>query len=173
MAYKRKKNGNKEKTTTTTMTQNNRAVSFEPLAQPENLTLQGVQIVYEPSVFGGDGTETRKNIVFTVPPSFAAHLQSLESGIDSNRLCSCLKGDALRCKLDLHKIDIYDADRNRVPPPEVWRGLTVNAMIKVKGKWSTRLQTGFCIEVQAIQLLDVAAPDCPFPTAYANAIAVT
>ncbi len=149
-----------------------RAVSFESMAPSETMVLEGVQILYEPSVFGGDGTETRKNMVFVVPPSMVAHMQGLEASIDANKLCSCLKGDALKCKVNTDIVNIYDIDRNRTSPPEVWRGRTVNAMVAIKGKWSTRSQMGYLIEVQAIQLIDFESPECPFRAKLSDAIAV-
>ncbi len=148
-----------------------RAVAFDASAPPETMTLEKVQVLYEPSVFGGDGTETRKNMVFVVPPSMVAHMQGLEASIDANRLCSCLKGDALKCKVNVDIVDVFDVDRIRASPPEVWRGRTVNAMVALKGKWSTRSQTGYLIEVM-IQLLDTDLPECPFPAKLSDAIAV-
>ena len=144
------------------MTRTTRAVNFEPLNPPETVTLEGVQILYEPSVFGGDGTEVRKNIVFAVPPSMVAHMEHLEASIDANRRCSSLKGDALRCKINMDSVNVYDADRAQTRHPEVWRGRAVNALVALKGKWSTHTQTGYTIEVQALQLLDDMPPECPF-----------
>ncbi len=42
-----------------------RAVTFEKMPA-QCIMLYGASIVYEPSVFGGDGTEARKNIVLSI-----------------------------------------------------------------------------------------------------------
>ena len=140
-----------------------RSVTFEPMTPPETMALSGVRILYEPSVFGGGGSETRKNIVFVVPPSVVAHVRELEGPIDVARLCSCIKGDALKCKVSMDRVRIYDSSNATAQPPDFWRDLAVNALVTVKGTWSTRAQTGLSIEVHDIQLLDDKPPECPFP----------
>ena len=140
-----------------------RPVNFEALPEPENFTLECARIVYEPSVYGGDGTERRKNIVFAISPSAVARVEKMETLIETDRLCPCLKGDALKCKLNLDKTDVYDIDRKKIDFPEELRGRAVNALVSVKGKWHTKTQTGYTIDVVAIQLLDEPLRECPFP----------
>ena len=140
-----------------------RSVTFEPMVPPEPMTLSGVRILYEPSVFGGDGSETRKNMVFVVPPSIVARVQGLEAPIDPARLCSCIKGDALKCKVNMDRVRIFDSGNAPSPQPGIWRDLIVNALVTVRGTWSTRTQSGLSIEVHDIQLLDDKPPECPFP----------
>ena len=140
-----------------------RSVTFEPMVPPEPMTLSGVRILYEPSVFGGDGSETRKNIVFVVPPSIIARVQGFEAPIDLARLCSCIKGDALKCKVNMDRVRTFDSGNAPSPQPEIWRDFAVNALVTVRGTWSTRTQSGLSIEVQDIQLLNDKPPECPFP----------
>ena len=144
-----------------------RVVKFEPLDTPTSLELTGVRIIYEPSVFGGTGDEVRKNIVFEIPPDVITAVQQHEASIASSctdaPLCSCLKGDALKCKISMDSVQIFDSTCTPTQPPGVWRDLPVNAIVDVKGKWSTRTQTGLSVVVRAIQLLDSRPRECPFP----------
>ncbi len=135
------------------------AVTFEKLAE-QRILLSEATIVYEPSVYGGDGSEQRKNIVLTLPPGAAQPIQELEAGIDPTRLGSSMKDGTVRSKIMMPTVRVYDSDKNLVGHPAKWKGCVVNAVIVVKGKWATRTQTGLCMEVTDLQVLDAQA--CPF-----------
>ena len=143
-----------------------RSVTFEPMTPPETMALSGVRILYEPSVFGGDGSETRKDIVFVVPPSVVAHVRELEGPIDVARLCSCIKGDALKCKISMDRVRVFDQGNVPIDPPVFWRDLTVNVVVLLKGRWSTKTQTGLSLEVVDVQLTPHAPPKSPFPSLF-------
>ena len=138
------------------------AVTFEPMTPPRSMTLSDVRIIWEPSVYGGDGSETRKNIVFEVSSAILETISELERSIDSARLCSCIKGDALKCKINMDSVLTFDACANTSPQPASWRDRIVNATIVIKGIWNTRTQTGLSIEAGAIQLLGAKQAICPF-----------
>ena len=143
-----------------------RTVTFEAMNPPTSLILSNVTVVYEPSVFGGDGTEVRRNIVFEVPPDVAQAVRTFESPLDPRRLCSCIKDDnRLKCKIQMDKVSVYDVDRGSVPLPDEWRGLNVNAIVTVKGMWSTKQHVGLSIEAHSVQVLGAGyqtPPECPF-----------
>jgi hypothetical protein len=145
--------------------QKNGSVSFTACSfggKPIVLKAENARIVFEPSVYGGDGSELRKNICFTnVPDDIMANVQAMEGSLESP--CSCAKEDLLKAKVSFDKVRIFDASRNRTGPPETWRGWEVNAMIRVRGKWETRTQCGLCLELTDIQLLREAnEATCPF-----------
>ncbi len=131
--------------------------------KPIILRLENVRIAFEPSVYGGDGTEVRKNICFTqVQDDILATVKAMEESLESTA-CSCVKEDLLKTKVSLDKIRIFDASRNRTEQPKTWRGWKVNAMILIRGKWETRTQCGLCLELIDIQLLQEASEaTCPF-----------
>ena len=86
----------------------------------------------------------------------------------SARLCSCIKGDALKCKINVDRVQMFDACANASPQPASWRDRIVNATAVIKGTWNTRTQTGLSIEVCAIQLLESKPPICPFQATLGN-----
>ncbi len=86
----------------------------------------------------------------------------MERALEGN-VSPCIRDDLIRCKISMDKVRIYDTARERIEAPKAWRGWHVNAMIKVRGKWQTRTQTGLCLETTDIQLLEEARePACPF-----------
>ena len=122
--------------------------------KPLLLRLENVRIAFEPSVYGGDGTELRKNLCATV--------KAMEESLESPA-CSCVKEDLLKTKVSLDKVKIFDASHNRTEPPKNWRGWEVNAMARIRGKWETRTQCGLCLELTDVQLLQEASEAaCPF-----------
>ena len=148
--------------------QKNGSVTFCPCAsggKPILLRLEDVRIAFEPSCYGGDGTELRKNICFAnAPEDIKQIVGDMEQSLAFNPpCCSVLKDDLLKAKVSVDKVRIFDADRNRVEPPKTWRGWQVNAVIKVRGKWETRTQCGLCLELTDVQLLHEASEAvCPF-----------
>jgi hypothetical protein len=136
-------------------------VTFTSLVKPAQLRLDSSQIVFEPSVYGGDGTENRVNISCKVPDALQQEIAEMEKEIDAG--CSCLKEDILKCKMTLDRVKFYDATKARIGKPNKLRGYAMNAIATVKGKWETRTSSGLSIEVSDIQLLDKIEQDtCPF-----------
>ena len=142
------------------------AVQFESMSPAVALPLRGVRVVYEPSVYGGDGTETRKNIVLEVPVEALETIRGYEASIDASRLCSCIRDDALRCKINMDKVRIFDRSNYLVAPPDIWRDLAVNVVILLKGRWSTKTQTGLSLEVMDVQLTPDTPPKSPFASLF-------
>ena len=136
-------------------------VTFTSLKKPTQLRLDSAEIVYEPGVYGGDGSENRVNISFKVSDFLQQSLTEMEKEI--NATSSCLKEDIMKCKMTLDKVRFYDIGKSRMTKPEKLRGFVVNAMATVKGKWETRTSSGISLEVTDIQLLDrVEQEECPF-----------
>ena len=137
------------------------SVTFTSLTKPVQLRLDSSQIVYEPGVYKGDGSENRVNISFKVPDSTQQTVTEMEKEV--NATCSCLKEDIMKCKLSLDRVRFYDIGKSRMTKPEKLRGFVVNAVATVRGKWETRTSSGLSIEVTDIQLLDrVEQEECPF-----------
>ena len=137
------------------------SVTFTSLVKPTQLRLESAQIVYEPGVYGGDGTENRVNISCKVSDFLQQSVLDMEKEIDAK--CSCLKEDVLKCKLTLDQVKFYDIAKNRMDKPQKLRGFVVNALARVKGKWETRTSSGLSIEITDIQLLDkIEQEECPF-----------
>ena len=110
--------------------------------KPILLKLVNARVAFEPSVYGGDGTEMRKSICFThVQDDAMASVKAMEETLEEGP-CSCVKEDLLKTKVSIDKVRIFDASRNRTEPPKTWRGWEVNALIRIRGKWETRTQHG-------------------------------
>ncbi len=92
-----------------------RTVNFEKLAE-QRILLSEATIVYEPSVYGGDGSEQRKNIVLTLPPGAAQPIQELEAGIGP-RLVSSINFLSVLPKLMIPTVLVYASDMNLVVHP--------------------------------------------------------
>lgn len=136
--------------------------------QPIAWTLEGVRVPFEPSVFGGDGSETRVNICFSdVSDEIKAQLTAMEQSIRATT--SCIKEDAsaplarLKCKISRDKVRVFDASKTRCELPETLRDWTVNARVHLRGKWATRQGCGLSLEVTDLQLkCQQTRALCPF-----------
>jgi len=139
-----------------------RNVNFEKLAV-QRVQVWGATVEYEPSVFGGDGTEPRKNIVLSITEEEQAFFQLLEQVVDPKKLNSCIKDGTVKAKVTLDSVNVWNAAKDPVAHPQQWKGCNVNAVIQMRGMWSSKTQSGLSLELTDIQLLDkAAAPQCPF-----------
>ena len=142
-------------------TQKSGSVAFTSLQKPIKLRLDNATIVYEPGIYQGTGEENRVNIVFSVPEHVQQEVQAMETALGD--CVSCLKDGTMKCKVSLDRVRFFDVARNRIEKPGMIRGYTCNAMVNVRGKWSTRNQQGLCLEATDIQLLGKEDSDvCPF-----------
>ena len=139
-----------------------RNVNFEKLPV-QRVQVWGATVEYEPSVYGGDGSEPRKNIVLSISEEEQAIFRELEKAVDLKKLNSCIKDGAVKAKLTMAEVNVYDASKNPAEHPQQWRGCRVNAVVQMRGMWSSKTQSGLSLELTDIQVLDKAAvPQCPF-----------
>ena len=146
--------------------QKNGSVTFTACRRngnPIRLRIDGARIVFEPSCYGGDGTEIRKNICFAVTDEEVRQtIQAMEESLSGN-VSSCIKDDTLRTKISMDKARFFDVAHNRIEAPKILRGCTANAMVTIRGRWETRTMTGLCLETTDIQLVEEASePMSPF-----------
>ena len=139
-----------------------RNVNFEKLAV-QRVQVWGALVEYEPSVYGGDGSEPRKNIVLGISEEEQGLFQLLEQVVDPKKLNSCIKDGAVRVKMTMADVNVYDGAKNPATHPLLWKGCRVNAVVQMRGMWSSKTQSGLSLELTDIQVLDKAmAPQCPF-----------
>ena len=139
-----------------------RNVNFEKLAV-QRVQVWGATVQYEPSVYGGDGSKPKKNIVLSISEEEQGLFQLLEQTLDAKKLNSCIKDGAVKAKTTMDEVHVYDASKNPAKHPQQWKGCCVNAVIQMKGVWSSKTQSGLSLELTDIQVLDkAAAPQCPF-----------
>ena len=129
--------------------------------RPINIRLHNARIPFEPSCYQADGTETRLNICFAdASEDTRTPLAEIEQSIDA--ASSCIKGELVRCKIDMNKVRCYDANKKRIETPTM-KGWLVNAQLRLNGKWATRQGTGLSLEATDIQFVEEARePPCPF-----------
>ena len=137
------------------------AVSFTAFAQPIKFSVRSARIVYEPSIYGGDGSETRVNLTLACDASAVAEIRALE-GSDDYSLASCIKDAGIRAKLDKTTVRIFDEEGKATVAPAAWRGRTVNAVLVASGSWKTRSGAGICLSCSDLQLQPEEPETCPF-----------
>jgi hypothetical protein len=129
--------------------------------KPMHILLEDVKIPFEPSVYGGDGTETRKSICFSgASEELVKRLTAMEESIGASS--SCMKDDLIRCKINTERVRNYDSNRKAIDTPKQWRGLNANVQVHVRGRWQTRQSSGLSLEVTDVQFVETREPPCPF-----------
>ena len=129
--------------------------------QPFHLMFEDVKIPFEPSQFGGDGTEIRRSICFSgASDEMRKQLASMEESIGATS--SSIKDEIIRCKINMDKVRCFDDNRKLIDAPKTWRGWNANVQVHIRGKWVTRQSSGLCIEVTDIQLIEAREAPCPF-----------
>ena len=129
--------------------------------RPLHLLLEDVKIPFEPSVYGGDGTETRKSICFSgATEEVVKRLAAMEESISATN--SCVKDDLIRCKINMERVRTYDSNRKAIDVPKQWRGFSANVQVHLRGKWATRQGSGLSLEVTDVQFMETREPPCPF-----------
>ena len=109
------------------------AVTFTAITQ-HHLMVKNANIVYEPSVYNGTGTEVRRNLVPAVGQTTRDQLANIETQMDLGpTLCSVLKPATVRVKVDIDNIRIFDSDHHQINIPERWVHANVEARLEVRG----------------------------------------
>ena len=120
-------------------------------------------VAWEPSVFGGDGTEKRVNLVLRVAEHIRTAMHSIEANAAAEQMCSMVHEDTIKVKLDLTTVRIWGDDNLPAEAPDQWKGRVVHACIEVRGFWTSRMGTGVSAVCTDLQLVDNAQPPmCPF-----------
>ena len=138
-----------------------RNVTFTKLAA-KPIALANAKIVYEPSIYGGDGNEVRKNIVFEISEDQQREVLEIEEAIDSNKRMSCVKDGTVKVKLNTADVHVYNVEKQLIDHPQKWKGSLVNAQIVLRGAWASKTMSGLSLDCTDLQILDVLQATCPF-----------
>ena len=142
------------------------ATLFTPCPKWEAFRLDDAKILWQPGVFGGDGTENRVNICFQSSEG-EDKIHEYEKCL-FGKICSCVKGDDglrhIKAKMSWDKVRFYDVNNNKLLKPPTLAGYRCNVMFAIKGKWQASGQNGLSLEVTNIQLLEHTEEEheCPF-----------
>ena len=133
------------------------AVSFTAFPKPFKFTVRNAQVVYEPGIYRGDGSEQRVNLTLSQINDEVLHeIRELEGAE------SLIKENGLRSKLDKTTVRIYDEAGNTIDGPLTWRNREVNAILVATGTWKTHSGEGVCLNCTDLQFLPEIEPSCPF-----------
>jgi hypothetical protein len=141
---------------------------------------ESLSVPWEPSTWGGGCSETRKTITFNISqPAFEALAeledwcrQTLKSAHPSvqaiwrSRIRPAEKySAAFTAKINLtgpHQARFFDEEARPAKPPLSWKGLSVNAIVDVRGIYIQRQSIGLMLEVTDLQYCKPSQPACPF-----------
>ena len=148
--------------------------------QQFNFKLLEVSVPFAPSCFNGTGQEERQGIVLSISPEDHQQAKSLEADLflQIQTLCpdldkrwtSCLKdatdkyAPTLRAKINMsgpRVCKFLNAAGDPTPPPDSWRLLQVNAIIRIGGVYLQTRGAGLLVEVTHLQF-SAEPPANPF-----------
>ena len=121
------------------------AVTFTAIPH-QHLIAKNAKILFQPSVYNGSGTEVRRNLVLAVEQITRDQLTVIEEHLHLGpTLCSVIKPETIRVKVDTDNIRIFDADHNKINAPEKWVHANVEARLEVRGVRKTATNCGISV----------------------------
>jgi hypothetical protein len=121
------------------------AVTFTAITQ-QPIIAKAAKVVYEPSVYNGTGLEVRRNLVLAVDDSVRDQLATIETQLNLGpTLCSVLKPEGVRVKIDMEQVRLFDADHHQINAPERWANACVEVRLEVRGTWKTASNCGLSV----------------------------
>ena len=166
-----------------------KSLAFNSPGTPIAATLDPVEVCFEPSSYGDDGTATRVNIVFRPSQEAAADLEQLDlwllrTAVDNSlawfgkqktaeqleeSYTPILKvtkyGPQFKAKLNLAQpaqTKIWDQQKQPRAAPETWKGAFVKPRLHLRGIYFMGAQFGAVVECTDVQILEEATSSCPF-----------
>ena len=104
----------------------------------QHFIVKGARTLYEPSMFNGNGQEVRKNLVLSVDQATRDQLTAIETQLQlGETLCSVVQPEAIRVKVDMEQVRLFDSEHNQINRPEKWAHANVEACLEVRGHWRT------------------------------------
>ena len=119
--------------------------------------MKGAHILYEPCIFNGKGQEVRKNLVLSVDQAERDQLTAVETQLQlGETLCSVVKPESIRVKVDMEQVRLFDSEHNQINPPEKWAHNNVEACLEVRGSWHTATNTGLSVCCTDLRFIEEA-----------------
>ena len=151
-----------------------------PTSEQLCFKLMGVQVPFGPSVFNGTGDEERQSLVLSITPEDCQAFREIETALRKqvekqfpnaeSKWSSCLKdatdkyAATIRTKINLkgpRACRFMDASGAESAPPESWRKLEANAVIRIGGAYLQARGAGLLVEVTHLQF-EPQLPENPF-----------
>ena len=99
----------------------------------------------------------RKNLALSVEEATRDQLTAIEAQLQPGEtLCSRTKPEAIRVKVDMEQVRIFDSDHNQRNPPEKWAQTNVEACLEVRGHRRTATNAGLSVCCTDIRFLGEA-----------------
>jgi len=134
----------------------NMAVSFTALNLPVIMTK--ATSLYPPSVYNGTGTESKLNLVLSVEDKVRDQIAEIETQLDLGpSACSVFKNGSLKCKIDLDRLNTYDANHQPCTPSiSQYAGVELQVRLELRGTWRTASSAGLSIRCTDIRFSNEA-----------------
>jgi len=130
------------------------AVAFTALNLPVIMTK--ATSLYPPSVFGGSGAERKLNLMLSVEDSVRDEILALEKQLDLGpSACSVFKNGALKCKIDLDRLNTFDESHQPFKPTlQQYAGVEVQVRLELRGTWKTATSAGLSIRCSDVRFIE-------------------
>ena len=129
---------------------------------PFHLRLENAKVVFEPSAYGGTGDEVRLGIVLSTDGGLLQQIKEIETNLhqqlnsNSKWNSSVKESDkyepTFRCKINKERAQIFTEEKESVDWLKIWRGRTINAIVRLGGTYSQSQSCGPLWEVTHVQL---------------------
>ena len=143
--------------------------------------INGITTPFAPSVFNGTGEETRQSVVFSIPDEVYQLLRSFEDDFKAQLSTSeCPKVEEMwhsslkpaekyaatfKAKINLSgdkACTFFTMDQEPAKAPSNWRGLEVNAVLRIGGVYAQARGVGMLCEVTHLQYEQAQETSNPF-----------
>jgi len=90
--------------------------------------------------------EIYKNLVLAVDQTIRDQLTAIETQMHLGpTLCSVVKPDTIRVKIDTDQVRLFDVDHRQINPTEKWVHSNVEVRLEVRGTWRTATNAGISV----------------------------
>jgi hypothetical protein len=137
------------------------AVNFTALELP--VLMIKATCLYQPSVYNGTGAETRLNLVLSVTDAIRDQIALVETNLSLGAgSCSVLKGNSLKVKIDLERLNTYDEDHQLIKAQlGQFANSEVEVRLELRGTWKTASSSGLSIRCTDLRFCSGGRPS-PF-----------
>ena len=102
--------------------------------------------------------EVRKNLVLAVDQATRDQLTASETQLQlGDTICSVVKPESIRVKIDTDQVCLFDSSHNQINPPEKWAHNNVEVCVEVRGSWRTATNTGLSVCCTDIRFAEEAS----------------
>ena len=133
---------------------------YQVVGGPYHIRLNNAKVVFDPSVYGGTGAEVRLGMVLRLNDDQLDSLRQVEEKLQkqtNTRWQSAIKESdgqyeaAFRPKINKERVQIFTEYSETSSWPSMWRGRTINAIVRLGGVYGQSQCCGPLWEVTHVQ----------------------